>query len=56
MKWIIVNMLSVILFLVGAFFLWHDKEGWGWFVFAGFLAMHTFDSNEGDKGDKNDNI
>ena len=41
MNLILANLLSAALFTIGAVLLWFDKTGWGWFVFGGFLAMHT---------------
>lgn len=48
MKWITINLLSIICVIVSGLMLWNDKTGWGWFLFVGLLCATVGGNNNDD--------
>jgi hypothetical protein len=42
----VANLVTLVCVGIAAWLVMHDKGGWGWFLFIGFICAHMLDSKK----------
>ena len=42
MKYLILNIVSILFLLLAGFIVWLDRDGWGWCIFGAIICQTDF--------------